>query len=53
MYMPLTTKVPGIITFQRVEGTVLEAGTVVATLKLDDPNQVRLYSVYFTFDSKF
>lgn len=46
MYMPLTTKVPGVITFQKVEGTVLEAGAVIATLKLDDPKQVRRADVY-------
>lgn len=46
MYLPLIASEPGIITFVQQEGSILEAGTIVATLELDDPSKVSKVVVY-------
>eukprot|EP00741_Cyanophora_paradoxa_P025663 tig00000385_g24767.t1 len=41
MYMPLVAPEAGRISYRKVEGSVLEAGDLIATLELDDPSRVR------------
>eukprot|EP01117_Protostelium_nocturnum_P006363 TRINITY_DN2299_c0_g1_i1.p1 TRINITY_DN2299_c0_g1~~TRINITY_DN2299_c0_g1_i1.p1 ORF type:complete len:2212 (+),score=828.58 TRINITY_DN2299_c0_g1_i1:166-6801(+) len=46
MYLPIIAQEAGRITFLKAEGTVLEAGAVIASLQLDDPSQVSKTQVY-------
>lgn len=44
--MPLISTEAGKITFIRTEGSVLEPGSLIATLQLDDPSQIRRAKIY-------
>eukprot|EP00741_Cyanophora_paradoxa_P025193 tig00000350_g24318.t1 len=46
MYMPLVAPESGRIHYHKVEGSVLEAGDLIAVLELDDPTKVRRATVW-------
>ena len=40
MYMTLTVPEAGVISLAKLEGSVLEPGELIATVRLDDPTKV-------------
>eukprot|EP01119_Soliformovum_irregulare_P013643 TRINITY_DN365_c0_g1_i1.p1 TRINITY_DN365_c0_g1~~TRINITY_DN365_c0_g1_i1.p1 ORF type:complete len:2213 (-),score=948.81 TRINITY_DN365_c0_g1_i1:73-6711(-) len=41
MYLPMLATEPGVLTYVKNEGSVIQAGDIVATVQLDDPKKVR------------